>query len=85
MRHVFLPSPVTAGTRRMGEAAAAACLVAPPCRALGMAPGLMGAVSSAVDLAPVAAAADEHLDAAAGAEKKPGRRLPGPSAAAGRT
>jgi len=85
MRHVFLPVPVTAGTRRMSEAAAAAHLVAPPCRVLGMAPGLMGAISSAVDLTPVAAAADEHLDAAAGAEEKPGRRLPGPSAAAGRT
>ena len=85
MRHVFLPSPVTAGARRMGEAAAAACLVAPACGALGLAPGLMGAVSSAVDLPPVAAAADEHLHMATGAEEKPRRRLPGPSAAAGRT
>jgi hypothetical protein len=81
----FLPSPVAAGARSMGEAAAAARLVAPPCCALGMAPGLIGAVSGAVDLTPVAAAADEHLDVAAGAEKKAGRPLPSPSAAAGRT
>ena len=85
MRHVFLPSPVTAGARRMGETAPAACLVAPARSTLGLAPGLMGAVSSAVDLPPVAVAADEHLDVAAGAEEKPGRRLSGPSAAAGRT
>ena len=84
MRHVFLPAPVTACPQGMGDTAAAARLVAPAGRALGLTAGVLCAASGAVDLAAVAMAADEHAGAAAGAQKEPGRRLRTPSGAAGR-
>lgn len=82
MRHVFLPAPVTACPQGMGDTAAAARLVAPAGRALGLTAGVLCAASGAVDLAAVAMAADEHAGAAAGAQKEPGRRLRTPSGAA---
>ena len=64
----------------MGKTAAAARLVTPAGSALGLAAGLLGAIAGTVKLAAVAAAADEHVHTAAGAQEKPAWRL---NAAAG--
>ena len=72
MRHVLLGAPA-AGTRRMVHPTAAACLVAPPGGALGMTSSLLRAPVSAVNLAAVAAAADEHLNPAPSAQEQPRR------------
>jgi len=85
MRHVFLPVPVTAGSQGMGDTAAAAGLVASASGSLGMASGLPRTAAGAVNLAAIAAAADEHLFVAPGTQEEPGRRLPGPFGATGRT
>jgi hypothetical protein len=77
-RRLPAPASITAGTRSMGNAAAAARLIALACGALGMAPGLLRTASGAVNLTAVTATADEHLNVAAGAQKEPGRRLPDP-------
>ena len=75
MRHVFLPAPVTAGAQGVSEASAPACLIARARGALTLTPRFLRATAGAIDLAAVAAAADQHTGAAAGAQKKPGRRL----------
>jgi hypothetical protein len=67
MRHVFLPATVIAGPQGMSDAAAAASLIAPAGCALGMTAGLPRAAVGAVDLAVVAAPADQHLNMAPGA------------------
>ena len=72
MRHVLLGAPA-AGTRRMVHPTAAACLIAPPGGALGMMSSLLRAPGSAVNLAAVAAAADEHLNPAPSAQEQPRR------------
>jgi hypothetical protein len=54
----------------MGETAAVAPLVALSGRALSFAPGEPGAAVGTIDLAAIAAAADEHLSAATGTEKE---------------
>jgi hypothetical protein len=58
----------------MAQAAAAARLIAPTGRLLREAPRLLRASRRAVDLAAIAAAADQHLDSAPCAQKKPRRR-----------
>jgi hypothetical protein len=72
MRHVLLGAPA-AGTRRMVHPTAAACLVAPPGGALGMMSSFLRAPASTVNLAAVAAAADEHLNPAPCAQEQPRR------------
>jgi hypothetical protein len=74
MRHVLLSSPIATGTRCMAQAAAAARLIAPTCRLLREATRLLRASRRAVDLAAIAAAADQHLGSAPCAQKKPRRR-----------
>ena len=74
MRHDFLPAPVMAGAQGVSEAAAPACLIARARGALGLTPRLLRATAGAIDLAAVAAAADQHPLTAAGAQKKPGGR-----------
>jgi len=59
----------------MGEAAPAARLVALARGALGLTPRCLRTATGAVNLATVAATADEHLHVAAGAQKEPGWRL----------
>jgi hypothetical protein len=65
----------------MIDAAAPACLVAPASRALRATPGFLCAGSSAIDLATIAAAADEDLSPAARTQEEPSRRLVSPFAA----
>jgi len=56
----------------MSDAAAVARLVAPSGRALPLAPRQSGTAASTIDLAAIAAAADEHLRAATGTQKETG-------------
>ena len=75
MRH-FLPArPITALPRGVGQPAAAAGLIAAGGRALGLAPRLLRALGTAVDLAAIAPAAQGHLGATTGAQEKAGSRL----------
>ena len=71
MRHVLLPGSPATGTHRVSYATAAAGLVAPAGGALGMISGLLRTAVATVDLAAVAMTADEHLSAAANAQKQP--------------
>jgi hypothetical protein len=75
MRHVLLLGAPATGPLRMGQATAAARLVAPAGGALGVMSGLLPTAAGAVNLAAVAAAADEHLGPAADAHEQPGRRF----------
>ena len=68
MRHILLELPTGAIAPRtlgMFAATAVACLIAPPGSALFAAPVLRGADSLTVDVAAVAARADQHLHEAA--------------------
>ena len=68
MRHfllVLLPSTIAPSTLGMFAATAVARLIAPPSSALFAAPVLHGAASLTVDVAAVAARADQHLHEAA--------------------
>jgi hypothetical protein len=67
MRHVVLSGAIATGSRRMVYPTAAAGLVAPPGRALGVAPRLCTALC-AVNLAAVTVAADKNLSLAARTE-----------------
>jgi hypothetical protein len=70
MRHFVSSIAITSGSKRMGEPASGAALVArssSPKRQLSLDPG---ACLAAVDIAPVAAAAQHHLLAAARADKQ---------------
>ena len=72
MRHdLFLPRPISASACRMCEPAPPAGLVASPGSPQRRLPRLAGAAASAIDLAAVAAAADQHLRPAAGAQEHP--------------
>jgi hypothetical protein len=73
MRHVLCAGPPAAGAHGVEEAAPSTFLVRgarPPQRG---APGLRGASAGAIDLAPIAPAADQYRRAAAPAEKPPRR------------
>jgi hypothetical protein len=74
MRHVVLSGAIATGPRRMVHPTAAAFLVAPPGRALGVAPSRLCTALCAVNLATVAVAADQHLSLAAHAQKQSGSR-----------
>jgi len=74
MRHVVLPGAIASGPRRMVHPTAAAVLVAPPSRALGVAPCRLCTALGAVNLAAVTVAADDNLILAARAQKQPSRR-----------
>jgi hypothetical protein len=71
MRHVLLLGAPATGTRRMVHPPAAARLVAPAGGALRVLPRLLCTAARTVDLAAVAAAADQHLSLAARAHKQP--------------
>ena len=73
MRHVLLSGAPAASTRRMVHPTAAARLVAPARGALSLTPGLPRTAAGTVNLAAVAAAADEYLRLAASAQEQPGR------------
>src|SRR5271168_2453896 len=73
MRHVLLSGAPAASTRRMVHPTAAARLVAPAGGALSLMPGLPRTAAGAVNLAAVAAAADQYLRLAASAQEQPGR------------
>src|SRR5260370_7579819 len=70
MSHILLPRPIATGTQGMSDAAAVARLVAPSGRALPLAPRQSGTAAGTIDLAAIAAAADEHLSAATGTQKE---------------
>jgi hypothetical protein len=74
MRHLVLSGAIATGPRRVVHPTAAAGLVAPPGRALGVAPRRLCTVLCAVNLAAITVAADQHLSLAAHAQKQPGRR-----------
>lgn len=65
MRHIFLPRAIATGTRGVIDAATLARLVALAGRTLRTTSGFLRAGPGAIDLAAVAAAADQHLRSAA--------------------
>jgi hypothetical protein len=73
MRHVLLSGAPAASTCRMVHPTAAARLVAPAGGALSLMPDLPRTAAGTVNLAAVAAAADEYLRLAASAQEQPGR------------
>jgi len=72
MRHVVLSGAIATGPCRMVHPTAAAGLVAPPGRALGVAPRRLCTTLCAVNLAAITLAANENLSLAARAQKQPG-------------
>jgi hypothetical protein len=74
MRHVVLSGAIATGPRRMVHPTAPAGLVAPPGRALGVAPRRLCTALCAVNLAAITVAADENLSLAARAQKQPASR-----------
>src|ERR1700687_757635 len=75
MRHVLLPGAPATGPYRMGQAPAAARLVAPPGGTLGVISGLLRTAAGTIDLTAVAAAANKHLRPTTDTHEQPGRRL----------
>ena len=73
MRHVLLSGAPAASTCRMVHPTAAARLVAPAGGALSLMTDLPRTAAGTVNLATVAAAADEYLRLAASAQEQPGR------------
>src|SRR5258707_1301394 len=74
MRHILLPCPIATGAQRMDDATAVARLVPLSGRALPLAPRQSGTAAGTIDLAAIAAAADEHLSVATGTQKETGWR-----------
>jgi len=72
MRHILSPRPIAMGTLRMGNATTAARLVALSGLAQPLAPGDLGTAAGTIDLAAIAAAADQHLRAATDTQKETG-------------
>lgn len=77
MRHVLLPRAIAAGPLGMRQPAGPTHLVAPAGSALRAAAGLLRAIPGTVNLAAVAAAADQSLGTAAHTQEQPGRRRVG--------
>jgi hypothetical protein len=77
MRHDIFARPVTARPRRMLDPPATARLVAATGFPLRAAPRFLGATRRAVQVAPIAMTANQHLHAAALAQKEPGGRALG--------
>jgi hypothetical protein len=71
MRHYFLSGPVAARAVGMAVLAMGAGRVASGGGTLRLPPGLPGAIAATVDLAAVATAADDDLDATASAQEQP--------------
>ena len=71
MRHFFTARPVATLSRGMAAASCRTILVALSGALDGAPPGLLGAVFGTINLAAVAAAADQHLGSAAGAKEQP--------------
>ena len=71
MRHDLLSGAISPAPRSVIEAPVAAALIAAPRLTTSRPAGLVATVSGAVDLAPVAVAADQDLLAAEGAEEEP--------------
>jgi hypothetical protein len=71
MRHFFAARPVAALSRGVAAAPRWAILVALSGALDAAAPGVPGTVFGTINLAAVAAAADQRLGAAAGAQKQP--------------
>src|ERR1700674_2261658 len=74
MRHILLPCPIAMGPYRMGQAPAAARLVAPTGGTLGWISGLLPTAAGTIDLTAVAAAANKHLRSTTDTHEQPGRR-----------
>ena len=82
MRHTLSPGAVAAHSGGMRTAAAQARLVTPTRFLNRLAPGACAAAGVAVDLPAIAAAADDNLSAAAGAQEQAARpRLGSPAVA----
>ena len=75
MRHVVLPGAPATGPYRMGQAPAAARLVARTGGTLGVISGLLRTAAGTIDLTAVAAAANKHLRPTTDTHEQPGRRL----------
>jgi len=73
MRHVLLPRTPATAPRRMGQPTAPACLIALAGHPLGLLPRFLRAAAGTVNLAAVAAAADEHRGLAASAKEPTAR------------
>src|SRR6516164_4164578 len=74
MRHVVLPGAPATGPHRMGQAPAAARLVAPTGGTLGVISGLLRTAAGTIDLTAVAAAANKHLRPTTDTNEQPARR-----------
>jgi hypothetical protein len=74
MRHVVLPGAPATGPYRMGQAPAAARLVAPTGGTLGVISGLLRTAAGTIDLTTVAAAANKHLRSTTDTHEQPSRR-----------
>ena len=73
MRHVLLPGAPATGPYRMGQAPAAARLVASTGGTLGVISGLLRTAAGTIDLTAVAAAANKHLRPTTDTHEQPGR------------
>jgi len=74
MRHIVLPGAPATGPYRMGQAPAAARLVAPTGGTLGVISGLLRTAAGTIDLTTVAAAANKHLRSTTDTHEQPSRR-----------
>jgi len=75
MRHILLVHPPASGPRGVSAPSLMAVLVALSGGSQGMAPGPLGAVAGAIDLAAVAKATDQRLGPTPRAQKQPGRQI----------
>ena len=75
MRHILLPGAPATGPYRMGQAPAAARLVASTRSTLSVISGLLRTAAGTIDLTAVAAAANKHLRPTTDTHEQSGRRL----------